>query len=45
MFAQLKKNLKKDFSLHKKVKLAVLGDTSTQFYIEAIRGYGYEAPR
>ncbi|MFN2439563.1 MAG: hypothetical protein ABR503_10220, partial [Chitinophagaceae bacterium] len=41
-FSQLKKNLKKDFSLLKKIKLAVLGDTATQFLMQAIRGAGYD---
>ena len=41
-FAQLKKNLKKDFSNLKIVKVAVLGDTATQFLIQALRGMGYD---
>jgi FkbH-like protein len=41
-FSQLNKNLKKDFSALKKIKTAVLGDTSTQFLVQAIRGMGYE---
>jgi len=41
-FNQLKKNLKKDFSELKKIKIAVIGDTATQFYVIALRGYGYE---
>lgn len=41
-FGRLRKNLKKDFSNHKKLKIAVLGDTATQLYVQAIRGYGYE---
>lgn len=41
-FSQLKKNLKKDFSHLKKIKVAVLGDTSTQFLVQALRGMGYE---
>ena len=41
-FNSLKKNLKKDFSQLKKIKIAVLGDTSTQFLVQAIRGLGYE---
>jgi FkbH-like protein len=41
-FFQLKKNLKKDFSGLKKIKIAVLGDTSTQFLVEAIRGLGFD---
>ena len=41
-FSQLKKNLKKDFSRFKKIKLAVLGDTATQFLIQAMRGTGFD---
>ena len=41
-FLQLKKNLKKDFSDLKKVRLAILGDSSTQFLNTAIRGLGYD---
>jgi FkbH-like protein len=42
-FSELKKNLKKDFSVLEKVKLAVLGDTATQFLAQALRGVGYDA--
>lgn len=41
-FSQLKKNLKKDFSNLKMLKVAVLGDTATQFLIQALRGLGYD---
>jgi FkbH-like protein len=41
-FAQLKKNLKKDFSGLAVVKVAVLGDTATQLLVQALRGAGYE---
>ncbi|MFN3968669.1 HAD-IIIC family phosphatase [Flavobacterium sp.] len=41
-FQQLKKNLKQDFSTLKTIKLAVLGDTATQFLTQAIRGLGYD---
>lgn len=41
-FSQLRKNLKKDFSSFKSLKLALLGDTSTQFLSQAIRGEGYD---
>lgn len=41
-FTQLKKNLKKDFTGLKAIKVAVLGDTATQFLIQALRGAGYE---
>lgn len=40
-FPELRKNLKKDFSAFKKVKLAILGDSATQFVHQAIKGYGY----
>ena len=41
-FSQLKKNLKKDFSGLKAIKVAVLGDSATQFLVQALRGEGYE---
>ena len=41
-FAHLKKNLKKNFSNLKELKIAVLGDTATQFLIQALRGVGFE---
>lgn len=41
-FNELKKNLKKDFSSYKKIKVALLGDTSTQFLKQAFRGTGFE---
>ncbi|MEJ7586594.1 MAG: HAD-IIIC family phosphatase [Ferruginibacter sp.] len=40
-FNALKKNLKKDFANLKQVKVAVLGDSATQFFIQALRGAGY----
>ncbi len=42
-FSQLKKNLKKDFSKLKTIKVAVLGDTSTQFLMQALRGMGFDS--
>jgi FkbH-like protein len=42
-FSHLRKNLKKDFSNFKILKVALLGDTSTQFLSQAIRGEGYDA--
>jgi FkbH-like protein len=42
LFAELKRNLNKDFSLVPIRRLAVLGDSATQFLVKAIRGYGYE---
>ena len=41
-FSQLKKNLKADLSGLPKVKLALVGDTATQFLVTAIRGMGIE---
>ena len=41
-FYQLKKNLKKDFSSCRKIKVSVLGDSATQFLIQALRGAGYD---
>lgn len=41
-FSQLKKNLKKDFSKLKTIKVAILGDTSTQFLVQALRGVGFD---
>lgn len=41
-FTALKKNLKKDFSSLKIIKIAVLGDSATQLLVQAIKGYGYE---
>jgi len=42
-FSQLKKNLKNDFSNLKKNKIAILGDSATQFLTQAIRGTGFDA--
>jgi FkbH-like protein len=41
-FSELKKNLKKDFSLLEQKKVAILGDTSTQLLYQAIRATGYD---
>jgi FkbH-like protein len=41
-FLQIKKNIKKDFSDLKKIKLAILGDSSTQFLNIAIKGLAYD---
>ena len=40
-FQTLKKNLKKDFSNFNKYKVAVLGDSATQMYVQALKGFGY----
>ena len=41
-FVQLTKNLKKDFSSLKPLRVAVLGDSATQFLVQALRGTGYD---
>ena len=41
-FAELKKNFKKNFSDLEKIKVAILGDTATQFLVQALKGVGYE---
>lgn len=41
-FSELKKNLKYDFSAHSTLKVAVLGDTATQFLGQALRGSGFD---
>ncbi|HXH99848.1 MAG TPA: HAD-IIIC family phosphatase [Sphingobacteriaceae bacterium] len=41
-FQELIKNLKKDFTGCKPLKVALLGDSSTQFLAMALRGLGYE---
>src|ERR1700734_373650 len=41
-FNELKRNLKKDFSGFKKIKLALLADSSSQLFNQALRAYGYE---
>lgn len=40
-FSQLKKNLKKDFSSFPILKVALLADSASQFFNQALRGYGY----
>jgi FkbH-like protein len=42
-FSDLKRNLKKDFSKLKPVKVAILGDTATQFLTQALRGAGFDS--
>ena len=41
-FAELKKNLKNDFSHLRPVKIALLGDTATQLLTQCIRGLGFD---
>ena len=42
LFKDLKRNLTKDFSVLPVRRLALLGDSATQFLAKAIRGHGYE---
>ncbi len=41
-FNELKKNIKKNVNQYPAVKIAILGDSSTQFLAQAIKGYGWE---
>jgi len=41
-FLTLRQNLTKDFSDFKRIKIALLGDSSTQFLAQSLRGYAYE---
>ena len=41
-FGQLKKYLKEDYKNHKLIKVALIGDTATQFLTQAIKGYGFK---
>lgn len=41
-FSQLKKKLKNDFSGLESLRVALLGDTATQFLVQAIRATGYD---
>jgi len=41
-FFELKRNLKKDFSHLQTIKVALLGDTATQFLSIALRGTGFD---
>ncbi|MDX2171908.1 MAG: HAD-IIIC family phosphatase [Bacteroidota bacterium] len=41
-FNALKKNLKKDFSGLKNIRIALIGDSATQFLNLALKGYGFE---
>ena len=42
-FSQLKKNLKQDFTGLKTIRVALLGDSATQFLVQALRATGYES--
>jgi FkbH-like protein len=41
-FSELKKNLKNDVSQLTSIKIAVLGDTATQFIVQALKGEGID---
>jgi FkbH-like protein len=41
-FSELKKNTKKDFSTLQKIRIGLLGDSATQFLVQALRGAGYD---
>jgi FkbH-like protein len=41
-FSELKKNLRKDFTGLKTIKVAILGDTATQFLTQALKGLGFD---
>lgn len=40
-FSELKKNLKKDFSGMPEIRMAVLADSASQLFSQAIKGYGF----
>ena len=42
-FSGLKRNLKRDFGGLKNIRVAILGDSSTQFLNQAIRGEGFDS--
>ena len=42
-FNEVKKNLKKDFSGFKKIRIALLSDSASQLLAVALRGYGFVA--
>lgn len=41
-FSELKKNIKKDASHLKSIRIAILGDTATQFLAQALYGVGFD---
>jgi len=41
-FSQLRKSLKNDFSGLQKIRIALLGDTSTQFLLQALQGTAFD---
>ncbi len=40
-FKELRSNLARDYSRFKIIKIALLGDSTTQLLVQAIKGYGY----
>ena len=42
-FNTIKKNLKKDYSGFKRIRLALMGDSATQLFCIALRGWAFEA--
>jgi predicted enzyme involved in methoxymalonyl-ACP biosynthesis len=40
-FNELRKNIKKDYSAFRKVSVAILSDSASQFLATALKGYGY----
>ena len=41
-FLEIRKNLSKPFDGFKKISIAILGDSATQFIVQSLKGYGYE---
>ena len=41
-FIDLQKNLKKEFPKFPCIKTVIIGDTSTQLLVQAVKGYGFE---
>src|SRR6188474_6785 len=41
-YSELVKSSKKNDPAYKTIKLAILADSSTQFLVKAIKGYGFE---
>lgn len=41
-FNELKKNLKKENGSHRRIRIALLGDSATQMLVKALKGYGFE---
>lgn len=41
-YNKILKNIKKDFTGMKKIRVAIMGDIATQFFIKLLKGLGYE---